>query len=154
MAIYFFNEGIQFKLLQKRELKTWLVILAEGKKFQIHELNYIFCTDENLLGLNMTYLNHDTYTDIITFDQSETADQLEADIYISIDRVRENAKTLKTAFQTELFRVISHGLLHLCGYKDKTETEKQIMRAEEEKALKLFENMNKSTVPRETVKKD
>ncbi len=154
MAVHFFIEGIPFKLHQKRKLKTWLKILAEEKKHKIYEINYIFCSDKYLLGLNSSYLNHDTYTDIITFDQSETINQLEADIYISIDRVRENAQTLETSFDSELFRVISHGLLHLCGFKDKTTADKNEMRSEEESALELLDGIMKSSVPRGTVKKD
>lgn len=154
MAIHFFNESIPFKLQQQRKLKNWLKILAKEKNHKIEQINYIFCSDEYLLALNMTYLNHNTYTDIITFDQSETINEIEADIYISIDRVRENAQTLETSFNSELFRVISHGLLHLCGYKDKTKTDKNKMRSEEESALKLLDGIMKQTVPRGTVKKD
>ena len=100
------------------------------------------------MNINIQYLNHDTYTDIVTFDQSEYENEIEGDIYISIDRVRENSKTLQTNYNEELLRVLAHGLLHLCGLKDKTEEEKNEMRIEEEKALHLFLNI---TVPRGTV---
>lgn len=128
--IHFFEEDIAVPLKEKRALKAWLKQLAaeEGKK--IVELNYIFCSDSYLLEINKQYLNHNTLTDIITFDQSEKPNQIEGDIYISYERVLENGRTLKTE-ENELYRVIAHGLLHLCGYKDKTDTEEKIMREKE-----------------------
>ena len=128
--INFFEEDIAVPLKEKRALKAWLKQLAaeEGKK--IVELNYIFCSDSYLLEINKQYLNHNTLTDIITFDQSEKPNQIEGDIYISYERVLENGRTLKTE-ENELYRVIAHGLLHLCGYKDKSEEEEKIMREKE-----------------------
>lgn len=128
--IHFFEEDIAVPLKKKRALKAWLKQLAaeEGKK--IVELNYIFCSDSYLLEINKQYLNHNTLTDIITFDQSEKPNQIEGDIYISYERVLENGRTLKTE-ENELYRVIAHGLLHLCGYKDKSEEEEKIMREKE-----------------------
>ena len=125
--IHFFEEDIAVPLKEKRALKAWLKQLAaeEGKK--IVELNYIFCSDSYLLEINKQYLNHNTLTDIITFDQSEKPSQIEGDIYISYERVLENGRTLKTE-ENELYRVIAHGLLHLCGYKDKSEEEEKTMR--------------------------
>jgi len=99
------------------------------------DLNYIFMSDEELLKINQQYLNHDTYTDIITFDNSEDEGCIHGDIFISIDRVTENAENFKTEFETELRRVLAHGLLHLCGYKDKSEKEAELMRGMEENAL-------------------
>jgi len=128
--IHFFEEDIAVPLKEKRAVKAWLKQLAseEGKK--IVELNYIFCSDTYLLEINKQYLNHNTLTDIITFDQSEKTNQIEGDIYISYERVLENGKKLKTE-ENELYRVIAHGLLHLCGYKDKTDLEEKIMREKE-----------------------
>lgn len=112
----------------RNRLKTFLLELfkKEGKK--VEAINYIFCTDDYLLELNQTHLKHDTYTDIITFELSPKGAPLVADIYISTERVKENAKTYRTGFQKELHRVIFHGALHLCQYKDKTKEETQQMR--------------------------
>ena len=103
----------------------------------IHSLNIIFCSDDYLLSINQQYLNHDYFTDIITFDLSEQ-NEVTADIYISIDRVRENAKALGVSIKNELHRVVFHGALHLCGYKDKKPAEIKIMRAKEEGLLSRY----------------
>lgn len=149
MAINFFEEEIKSSLSKKRITKQWLRSVAKNKGYTIKDLNYVFCSDEYLLDINIQYLNHDTYTDIVTFDQSEFDKEIEGDIFISIDRVKENATTLKTPYNLELLRVLAHGLLHLCGLKDKTEDEKKEMRKEEDAALSLFQQ---TTVPRGTVK--
>lgn len=149
MAINFFEEEIKSSLSKKRITKQWLKQIAANRGYKIQDLNYIFCSDEYLLDINIQYLNHDTYTDIVTFDQSEYENEIEGDIYISIDRVKENSETLKTDYNQELLRVLAHGLLHLCGLKDKTELEKKEMRKEEDEALSLYPP---STVPRGTVK--
>lgn len=127
---------IDFKLKNKRILKKCLVdfALSEGK--ETGEINYIFCSDDYLLDINKKYLKHDYYTDIISF-QSDN-DPLSGDIFISIDRVRDNAKNLKIDFKNELFRVISHGLLHFIGYKDKTREDKQLMTAKENELISLI----------------
>lgn len=130
-------------------VKEWIKQIAGNKGFKIVTLNYIFCTDEYLLDININYLNHDTYTDIVTFDQSEKETEIEGDIYISIDRVKENANNQQTEYKEELLRVLAHGLLHLCGYKDKTKLDKAEMRNEENLSLSLFPT---ATVPRGTVK--
>ncbi len=130
-------------------VKDWIKQIASNKGFKIITLNYIFCTDEYLLDININYLNHDTYTDIVTFDQSEKKTEIEGDIYISIDRVKENAKNQQTEYKEELLRVLAHGLLHLCGYKDKTKSDKAEMRKEENQSLSLYQT---PTVPRGTVK--
>lgn len=109
----------------------------EGKK--VDAVNYIFCTDEYLFNLNLEYLNHNTYTDIITFFYSEKGQPIVSDIYISIERVRENAQKFQSTFKHELMRVIFHGALHLCGYKDKTKVEKARMRQKEEQYLSSFQ---------------
>ena len=126
--INFFNEDIKFTLKGKKDYKIWLRKVAEKEGFTINSLNYIFCSDVYLHEINLEYLNHDTYTDIITFDNSEDRKIIEGDIFISIDRVRENSKILFTLFDEELKRVIVHGLLHLCGYSDSTFEQKQEIR--------------------------
>jgi rRNA maturation RNase YbeY len=138
MAINFFTEETQFKLPEKQKRKTWLREIAKNESFKISELNYIFCSDEYLHQMNLNYLEHDTFTDIITFDNSEEEKELSGDIFISIDRVNENTEKHKVDQSAELSRVISHGLFHLVGYKDKKKNEIDLMRAKEEFAIKLF----------------
>jgi probable rRNA maturation factor len=142
MAVNFFEEGVSSGIRLKNKIKRWLKKIAENKGYKIKNLNYVFCDDEYLYDINVQYLKHDTYTDIITFDQSENENEIEGDIYISIERVKENASQLKTLYQTELLRVLSHGVLHLCGYKDKTDTESQEMREEENEAIRIFGEMD------------
>lgn len=139
MAIHFFSEDTKFELSQKLKRKNWLKKIAEIEGFKIQELNYIFCSDEYLYQINVDYLDHDDYTDIITFDNSEEEKAIEGDIFISIDRVKENAQKHQQTEERELSRVISHGLYHLTGYKDKSESEANQMRAKEEFAIELFE---------------
>ena len=138
MAIHFFSEEIQFTLKKKLNRKRWLKKIATNAGFNIKELNYVFCSDEYLYQMNRNYLKHDTYTDIITFDNSEKKDGIEGDIFVSIDRVRENAKTHAQEEETEMNRVLAHGLLHLMGYKDKTQEEVALMRLKEEESIKLY----------------
>jgi probable rRNA maturation factor len=123
---------------EKTKLKSWLKEVAALEKCSIGELTYIFCTDVYLLSINQEYLKHDTYTDIITFDYSEGGLTLEGDIYISTERVAENALKYDAAFDEELRRVMVHGLLHLMGYKDKSDKQSQQMRAKENESLELF----------------
>ena len=129
--ISFHTEELAFQLPEKLKHKQWLktVAAAEGKK--IGELNYVFCTDEYLLKINQDYLQHDTLTDIVTFDNSESANLIEGDIFISYERVVENGAKLNTS-DSELQRVMVHGLLHLCGYKDKAKADKSLMTAKED----------------------
>ncbi len=133
----FFYENVNFKLPDEVASRAWLqqVLHIEGGKEG--ELNYIFCSDDYLHKMNRQYLNHDTYTDIITFGYSEYPAALEGDIYISIDRVEENARRLGVAFDEELHRVMVHGLLHLLGYGDKDAASKQKMREKEDACLSL-----------------
>ena len=138
MAVHFFSEDVPFELPEKLRRKRWLKELAATSGFRIKELNYIFCSDEYLYQMNVDYLNHDTYTDIITFDNSEKTGELEGDIFVSVDRVRENAISLKVEEGTELTRVLAHGLLHLMGYKDKNKEEASLMRSKEEEAIELY----------------
>jgi probable rRNA maturation factor len=141
MAIQFFSEEIKFDLPQKLKRKNWLKKIAQSENFQIGELNYIFCSDEYLYQLNVDYLAHDTYTDIITFDNSEVDEKIEGDIFISVDRVKENALKHQQLEEAELSRVISHGLFHLMGYKDKSKYQSELMRSKEEFAINLFNNI-------------
>lgn len=127
-----------FRLTERNRKRELLRSIVKEHGFKPGELNYIFVSDEELLKINIEYLNHHTYTDIITFDNSESDKQIEGDIFISIDRVRENAAKFKTSFERELIRVMAHGVLHLAGYKDKKPEEAQAMRDAEERALKAY----------------
>ncbi len=139
--IRFFNEDSPYKLPQKQAVRKWLTQQAKAERFRIGDLNYIFCSDEHVLQVNRDYLDHDYYTDIITFDQSEEEDLIEGDIFISVDRVTDNAAQLGVSTEQEMRRVLAHGLLHLCGYGDKSPDEEQAMRTKEnEWLLKLAEN--------------
>lgn len=138
MAIHFFTEDISFELPEKLRRKRWLKNLAAEGGFKINELTYVFCSDAYLLQLNVDYLKHDTYTDIITFDHSEKQKVIEGDIFISIERVRENAQHLAIEEEQEFTRVLAHGLLHLMGYKDKTKQEASLMRSKEDEAIELY----------------
>ncbi len=136
MPIYFHNEGISFLLKKKKEICLWLteVINQQGKTLK--DINFIFCSDVYLHNINKSYLKHDYFTDVITFDYSENK-FLSGDIYISIDRVKDFSKTNKISFHEEMHRVIVHGILHLCGRNDKTNEEKKEMRSLEDKYLGL-----------------
>ncbi len=136
--ISFNSNEIKFTLKNKTVIKQWISSITNKKKRRVGDLNFVFCSDEFLLGMNKQYLNHDTYTDIITFDYSKEDKNLpiSGDIYISVDRVRENAAKFNVAFENELHRVIIHGTLHLLGYADKTKTAKEEMRKQEDAALK------------------
>ena len=137
----FFVEDLEFSLpLAESQLTRWLSALAAQHNHSLGALNYIFCSDEYLHGINVEYLDHDTYTDIITFDGSEEEGLLEGDIFISIERVQENASSFGVEFQQEWLRVMAHGLLHLCGFGDKSDQEAKTMREEEDKAIALFQS--------------
>tara|TARA_B110000438_G_scaffold240737_1_gene239542 strand:- start:1698 stop:2108 length:411 start_codon:yes stop_codon:yes gene_type:complete len=131
-----FTSNTNFQLRHKTVLKSWIkeVVGKEGKKMK--DLSFIFCDDMELLNKNSKYLNHDTLTDILTFDYSEN-NNISGDIYISIDRVKENAKTYKVTFENELDRVMIHGILHLLGYKDKSKKDQKAMREKEDFYLSL-----------------
>ncbi|WP_057937038.1 rRNA maturation RNase YbeY [Algoriphagus resistens] len=139
MSINFFTEDVSFSLKEKRKRKVWLKQLAKAENHEILALNYVFCSDEYLLSINVEYLDHDDYTDIITFDNSEKKATIEGDVFISIERVKENSKIHRVDEKTELSRVISHGLFHLLGYKDKSKAEAELMRSKEDFAINLFE---------------
>jgi probable rRNA maturation factor len=131
-VVRFFEEDIAYKLKHKTSVKSWVndTIVAEG--FILKELNYIFCSDDYLLKVNREYLDHDTFTDIITFDNSEKEKVVIGDVFISIDRIRENSQKFNVTETNELHRVIIHGALHLVGYKDKTAVTKQKMTEKED----------------------
>jgi len=138
-SINYFNEETELPDLPINTTE-WLTQIAKNHLYTIQEINYIFCTDEYLLNVNKEYLDHDYYTDIITFDNSDVESDIESDIFISIDRVNDNADTLSVPRGTELRRVMAHGLLHLCGFKDKSEDEAKEMRSQEENCLTLWSN--------------
>lgn len=131
MAIHLFEEDISIKIKNKLNLKRWIKATIIAEKKSLGELNYIFCSDEYLHEMNVEYLNHDTLTDIITFDNSEVEDEITGDIFISIDRVIDNANKFEVSIEDELHRVMVHGVLHLIGYKDKKKEEKETMRFKE-----------------------
>ncbi len=135
--IQFFSENIDFTIKHKMKLRSWIKEAIEYHHKKIQSINYIFHSDNAQLSINKEYLAHDTYTDIITFDQSSDPNQIEADIYISIERVKENAKKLSVSFEDELHRVMIHGILHLLGYSDKNEPKKKEMRKKENHYLAL-----------------
>ena len=136
-AIQFFSEQIQFKVPNPRKTTSWIKSSILKEKATLKSLNYIFCNDEYLRTLNIQYLNHKTFTDIITFNYGSTK-SIEGEIYISIDRIKENAEKFTVDFNTELRRVIIHGVLHLLGYNDKSKTEKALMRKKEDSYLSLW----------------
>ena len=136
-AINFFSEDIPFKIPHPRKTSNWLKSAIKTEKRNLEALNFIFCSDKHLLEINVQYLNHKTLTDIITFDQSEDAKSIHGDIFISIERVRENAEKFRTSFDDELHRVLIHGVLHLCGYSDKSKNAKLLMREKEDAYLSL-----------------
>jgi probable rRNA maturation factor len=133
--ISFHSHHINFKLSHKRAVGNWLKELINKENKKTGAISFVFCNDEYLLTLNNEFLQHDTLTDIITFDYTENL-IIKGDVFISIDRVNENADKFKVTFQHELLRVIVHGVLHLCGYKDKSLEQKTIMRGKEDFYLK------------------
>jgi len=131
--IQFFSEDIDFTVKDKQKIRTWIAetIKAEGFK-RVGELSFVFCSDAYLLEINKQYLNHDTFTDIVTFDSSEDEDVIAGDIFISMERIRENASKFSVSEKDELNRVIIHGVLHLCGYYDKKKEDKALMTDKED----------------------
>ena len=137
MPVFFLAADVPIPRFNKRKTTAWINAVAHKHKTVIKEISYVFCSDSYLLTINKQYLNRNTLTDIITFQLSEKDQPIEAEIYISVERVLENAKTYKSAFDKELHRVIIHGVLHLIGFKDKKPTEKALMRKTEEACLSL-----------------
>lgn len=138
MAVQFFSADINIPTLSKRKLKLFIRALFEQEGKLLDELSYIFCSDDYLLEINRQFLNHDYFTDIITFDISIEKVKVKGEVYLSIDRIKDNAIKFNQPFQTELLRVIFHGALHLCGYKDKTKLQKRKMREKEDYYLFMF----------------
>jgi rRNA maturation RNase YbeY len=137
-TIFFNNADKGTSLRFRTKLKTFIKKQCHKEGIKIETLQYVFCSDKYLLDINKQYLNHNFYTDIISFDLSDQKGQLIGDIYISIDRVKENAKAEGNLYMHELLRVIFHGALHFCGYKDKKPSETKIMRSMEDKWLKAY----------------
>ena len=135
--IYFFLDEISYNLKDKRKIRQWIVKATENEEYTIGTLNFILTNDNILLTLNSEYLRHSTLTDIITFDMSEKQGEISGDIFISVDRAKENSKEFKVTLSSEINRLIIHGVLHLMGYKDKTQEEKELMREKEEFYLSL-----------------
>jgi probable rRNA maturation factor len=153
--IHFHSEDLVFKLKNKIRLKKWIVATIEKKKKKVGDISYVFCSDSFLLKMNKEYLNHDTYTDIITFDYSkdDAKQPIAGDVFISVERVKENAEKFSgnktqnkqkknTDFEEELHRVIIHGTLHLLGYKDKTKIAKAEMTKQEDLCLSQLKKIN------------
>jgi probable rRNA maturation factor len=132
-----FNYETDFEIANEETFSSWLssVISSENKK--VGEINYIFCDDDYLHKINMEHLGHDTFTDIISFDYS-LGNELHGDIFISVERVKENAVDFKVTFDEELKRVLAHGILHYCGYKDKLESDSILMRSKEDEKIAMF----------------
>ncbi|HYM93187.1 MAG TPA: rRNA maturation RNase YbeY [Chitinophagaceae bacterium] len=136
--VYFFSLNVKASIYKRQNLKRFIENLFKSEKKKIDRVNYIFCSDDYLLKISKTYLNHSSYTDIITFRFSPKKDAIEGEIYISVDRVKENTKRFNVSFKNEIHRVIFHGALHLCGYEDKTKLEKRIMVKKENLYLSLY----------------
>lgn len=132
-----FNYESDFILEKEEYFASWIESIIASESKTVGEISYVFCDDEYLHAINMQYLNHDTLTDIISFDYTE-GDMISGDIFISIERVKDNAVDFKVSFEEELKRVLAHGVLHYCGYKDKTDTDAALMRAKENEKIKLF----------------
>lgn len=142
MQIEFFYEetdpkAFGFRLDQQNFIQEWIKKIIAKEGYKLVNLNYIFCSDEYLYKINLEYLNHNTYTDIITFDNSESKKTIEADVFISVDRVKENSEMQSMLFEDELSRVLVHGVLHLMGWSDKTDVLKKEMRIKEDACLSL-----------------
>jgi rRNA maturation RNase YbeY len=132
-----FNYELDFELTNADEISSWISNSIVAEKFKEGEINFIFCSDDYLYNLNVEFLNHDSLTDIISFDCS-VGKELHGDVFISVERVKENAKDYDVSFSDELNRVMIHGILHLCKYNDKTEEEKRLMREKENHYLSQF----------------
>lgn len=132
-----FNSETDFELSNESDYASWIQNIIASENKEEGDINYIFCDDEYLHKINVEYLNHDTLTDIISFDYSE-GNFLHGDIFISVERVAENAKEFNVSFENELKRVMAHGVLHYCGYKDKSEQDELLMRQKEDEKIKMF----------------
>ncbi|RDV14394.1 rRNA maturation RNase YbeY [Pontibacter diazotrophicus] len=135
--IEFFSEDIDFELKNPDQVSEWIATVIEQHGQELSSLTYVFCSDDYLHQINVEYLDHDTLTDIITFNNADEEGIIEGDIFISVDRVRDNSVELGISFDDELHRVIIHGVLHLLGFRDKTEEEEGLMRKQEDSSLSL-----------------
>ena len=137
----FFSENKNFKISNKKEIRTLLKEICKKENKKISFINCVFCSDNRLLEINKKYLNNASLTDVVTFDFTTNKKTIEGDVYISIDRVKENAKKYKQPFKTELLRIIIHGLLHLIGFSDKTKEEKNTMTLKENEYLSMYNKL-------------
>lgn len=137
MAVTYQTEGVKMPAIPKRKNTTWIKTVADSYRKKVGEIAYIFCTDEKIIEVNRQYLQHDYYTDIITFDYTE-GDKISGDLFISLDTVKTNAEQFQTQYEEELLRTIIHGILHLCGINDKEPGEREIMEEAENKALAML----------------
>lgn len=128
------------KLNHKRKILLFIASIFTKEKKKMARLDYIFCSDDNLLQINRSFLQHDFYTDIITFDLSESKTEITGEVYVSVDRIKDNAKTMKVSFEEEALRVLFHGALHLCGYKDKKKADIAVMRKKEDYYITLYKS--------------
>ncbi len=135
--INFYSEDIQYRLRNKKLINKWLLSAIESESGQVEEISFIFTSDNFLINLNTEYLSHDTFTDIITFQYNEEGDKLHSDVFVSIERVKDNAKLFNQSILNELHRMLIHGVLHLLGYDDKNKTSKQLMTTKEDYYLSL-----------------
>jgi rRNA maturation RNase YbeY len=133
--IQFFSADVGIPSFKRKQLRQFLPSITNEYGMELQDITYIFCSDDYLLDINKRFLAHDYYTDIISFNLAEEKNEVRAELYISVERVKDNAKCLKVAFQQELHRVIFHGLLHMCGFKDKTKAQQKVMRQTEERWL-------------------
>ena len=140
MSISYFSEDIKMPKIQRRVITLWVKEVAKTYQKKVGDINYIFCSDEHILKINKQFLQHDYFTDIITFDYCE-GDTISGDLFISLDTIKTNAEKFSTEYDQELHRVIIHGILHLCGINDKGPGEREIMEAEENKALTILANL-------------
>lgn len=145
VLVNFFYEDSAVFSLEKKEVRIWLKKFVRKEEKKLGCLNFIFCSDRHLLEINKKYLNHSTLTDVITFDFSESKKTIEGDVYISVDRVKENTKKYSVSFKKELLRIMIHGVLHLIGYKDKREKDKKTMFLKEQSFLRMFSSNKSST---------
>ena len=136
--VQFYSLDINLALKERTRLKLFIEKLFISEKKKLANLSYVFCSDEHLITINKDFLKHDFYTDVITFDLSSSKNEIEGEVYISVDRIKDNAKILSVSFNEELHRVVFHGALHLCGYKDKKKEEALVMRSKENKYLKRY----------------
>jgi len=141
--IHFFFQDVRVTLPPRKKLKAFIDQIFRKERKKLQALNYVFCTDEKLLKINQTYLSHNFYTDVITFNLSENAEEIIGEIYISAERVRENSISFNSTLKDELLRVIFHGALHLCGYTDDSEKQKVIMREKENLYLSMYIKTNR-----------